>query len=652
MKPSLSFLIALSLIISVTGNAIEIEGDIWGIWTPENNPYLVVGEIRVPPESTLTIEPGVLVNFQGYYKFIVDAGATLTGIGTESDSIVFTTDDPSTGWHGIRFLQSNSSSQISYCRIEYGKATGELPDNCGGGIFCYGSGITISHNRIAMNSAEGDGGGVFSQWCSSLTISDNLIIENSAETGHGGGIFCERCDDLAVINNTISDNYAHRGGGMNCVRDSNVVVSDNIVSGNNTFNSGAGIRFQKVKDGLITQNLVFANWTLSLNGGNGAGIYTRKCERDVIVSRNIVRENVAAGRGGGFFCRNARTTLINNSTAGNSAAFGGGIACKEYGHPLLVNTILWSDSSEAGPEIYLLNENSGPCTLTVAYCDVDGGQSGVHVDPGCVLNRGEGNIGADPIFVGPYNQDFYLRWHSPCIDVGDPSLTDPDGTRSDMGALYFNQDVAGIIELYPRDTPIVIPPEGGDVVYDGWVFNFVGLPGRADIWTYALVPEIGRYGPITLYQNVRIPADSLGRSEITQHIPGDAPEGDYVFVAYVGEYRSSIIDSSCFYFSKSDSFTAAVGDCPVPVSGFTLSQNYPNPFNATTTIYYQVPAHSHVKLEVYNLLGQKVATLVDERQQVGYKSVNWDASEVSSGLYFYKLTAGDYIETRRMMLVK
>ena len=83
-----------------------------------------------------------------------------------------------------------------------------------------------------------------------------------------------------------------------------------------------------------------------------------------------------------------------------------------------------------------------------------------------------------------------------------------------------------------------------------------------------------------------------------------------------------------------------------------LGQNHPNPFNAKTVIRYQLPVASHVKLEVFNLLGEKVATLVEDRQQAGYRSAVWDASEVSSGLYFYKLTAGDFTESRRMMLVK
>ncbi|MFQ5869424.1 MAG: T9SS type A sorting domain-containing protein, partial [Candidatus Zixiibacteriota bacterium] len=262
-------------------------------------------------------------------------------------------------------------------------------------------------------------------------------------------------------------------------------------------------------------------------------------------------------------------------------------------------------------------------------------------------------IDVDPVFAGLEREDFHLRWRSPCIDAGVPDSLDPDGTRSDIGAFYFDQDVPGIVELYPHDTPIVIPRQGGELSFDGWVFSFSGRAGRADIWTYLFAPEIGRYGPLDLY-NVRIPADSLGLNEISRHVPEVAPEGDYVFVAYVGQYPSAITDSSYFYFTKAGEIVGVPGDWTednLPLD-YALFQNYPNPFNATTRINYQLPVNAHVKLEVCNLLGQKVATLVDSKQQRGYKSVVWDASEVSSGLYFYKLTAGDFTETRRMILVK
>jgi hypothetical protein len=87
-------------------------------------------------------------------------------------------------------------------------------------------------------------------------------------------------------------------------------------------------------------------------------------------------------------------------------------------------------------------------------------------------------------------------------------------------------------------------------------------------------------------------------------------------------------------------------------SDLALLRNHPNPFNAATTISYQLLTDSHVKLQLYNLLGDRIEVLVDERQEAGDKSVSWDASEVASGIYFYRLTAGDFTEARRMMLVR
>ena len=85
---------------------------------------------------------------------------------------------------------------------------------------------------------------------------------------------------------------------------------------------------------------------------------------------------------------------------------------------------------------------------------------------------------------------------------------------------------------------------------------------------------------------------------------------------------------------------------------FALGQNYPNPFNPSTIVRYQLPYQSHVVLRVYDLLGQDVATLVDGVQDPGYKSVSWDASGVSSGIYYYRLTAGTFTLTKRMIVVK
>ena len=85
---------------------------------------------------------------------------------------------------------------------------------------------------------------------------------------------------------------------------------------------------------------------------------------------------------------------------------------------------------------------------------------------------------------------------------------------------------------------------------------------------------------------------------------------------------------------------------------FTLEQNYPNPFNPSTEIKYQLPEAAHVSLSIYNMLGQEVAQLVDTRQVIGFYTVTWDAAKFASGPYIYKLEAGDFSETKQMVLIK
>jgi hypothetical protein len=90
---------------------------------------------------------------------------------------------------------------------------------------------------------------------------------------------------------------------------------------------------------------------------------------------------------------------------------------------------------------------------------------------------------------------------------------------------------------------------------------------------------------------------------------------------------------------------------------FSLSQNYPNPFNPITQINFEIPARSHVTLTVFNILGQEVATLVDEELASNRYVVDWDGrsdggNKVASGVYFYKLVADDFSETKKMLLLK
>lgn len=85
---------------------------------------------------------------------------------------------------------------------------------------------------------------------------------------------------------------------------------------------------------------------------------------------------------------------------------------------------------------------------------------------------------------------------------------------------------------------------------------------------------------------------------------------------------------------------------------FALFHNYPNPFNAKTTIRYDLPRESDVKIEIFNILGAKIATLVEESKPAGSHTVTWDTKEAPSGVYLYKIQAGEYAESKRCVLLK
>lgn len=268
----------------------------------------------------------------------------------------------------------------------------------GSAIFCdIDSKPQIRNCFISGNSAF-QGGGIYC-YGSSPVITDCTISGNFAGL-HGGGIYCY--DSLPVIDNCdISDNTAGVGGGGFICHSSSPKISNSLIRGNWGYDYGGGVS---------------SNYSAST------------------LTNCIIIDNSTYGSGGGVDIYNSSSKITNCTIVGNSALWEDGGGLFEYSsQATMTNCILWNNLAYGGgPEIALTLGSS----LTVSYSDVLNGQAEVHVESGCTLVWDDGNIDADPVFVG--GGDFHLTEDSPCIDTGTYGgvYDDIDGDVRPQGAGY------------------------------------------------------------------------------------------------------------------------------------------------------------------------------------------------------------------------
>ena len=352
----------------------------------------------------------------------------------------------------------------------YGKCQG------GGGIYCYGSSPTMKDCRIKKCTAELKGGGIYCSASSSPVFVGCTIRNNSSEKG--GGMYVSMSSP-SLTRCVISKNWATGvGGGIYCFM-SPTVIDRCTISGNRARISGGGIYWN------ASNSTVFGS-TISANraNSNGGGIHCLSASPDLT---NCVITDNRAGLGAGIYSAALSIPELTHCTFnGNKATDQGGAVYSNQSSPaIIINSILWGDSPV---ELYA----EGFASPHVTYSDIQGGYPG------------EGNINADPMFLG--KKDYRLQASSLCLDQGSNCapglpLTDKKGNAriingvADMGAFeltpYTLVATGKKLIRYPdrRSIPVIQNAVKGHLGYAGAKDGIVTFAGWAADAKNGQLPE-------------------------------------------------------------------------------------------------------------------------------------------------------------------
>ncbi len=248
------------------------------------------------------------------------------------------------------------------------------------------------------------------------------------------------------------------------------------------------------------------------------------------------------------------------------------------------------------------------------------------------------------IFMKTYNLQQIassLALNKPLISDGNLTLTTRPNTPSTSSVIAGTATLAGQAGVnYTVNNAQTDNVIAGDkiILKDGFKAS-AGSSFRAQVPTYTQVSSIVNGNTQNAIQQPNTPAifaDQL--TSLLSYYYGYNILGDGGGQTSGGEISKNSINTT--------------QQTPAIPKEYFLAQNYPNPFNPTTTFNYGLKEESFVTLKIYNILGQEVSTLVNEQQSAGYKSLQWNANNVPSGMYLYRLQSGTFVETKKMMLLK
>jgi len=226
--------------------------------------------------------------------------------------------------------------------------------------------------------------------------------------------------------------------------------------------------------------------------------------------------------------------------------------------------------------------------------------------------------------------------------------------------------------LTPINPPIVIPSGGGSFDYTVEIENIGSSAAAFDGWIEADLPTGTTFGPIILRENITLPVGGMVNRTLTQYVPGAAPAGTYTYRLNVGYHPDVVLAFDEFTLTKSG-MDGGLADSGWNLYGwedethpsiqsagtddYTLVECYPNPFNPSTTISFQLREAGFVKLEVFDINGRNVGARLPRpytgrRYPAGTHQITFDGSGLPSGIYVYRLTAGDFTASGKMVLMK
>ena len=525
-------------------------------------------------------------------------------------------DEPGAG------LFAEGAMPIQNCRLEE-----NISSVSGGGIFSGSEELVSISNVTFVDNSAVNGGGLY---CSgSADLKDLSFLGNSADS-LGGGLYCAGYE-LTIENLSCTSNTAMYGGGMAVVAEeadtSDIDLTSGVFIGNAVSGYGGGLYLRSGNGNFTATGIEFLQ--NSAERGGGVCVYqdwSISSELNPHFYNCMFHENSASVIGAGMYVWDDETWIVNTSFSKNSGP--NTLYLNEF---YLINSIVWGDDVPANSSI---EGYDGIVTYSLVQgCWIgDGGEPQWNEYYG---TDGGNNLDQDPFFADAEGGDLRLFVGSPAIDAGDSTvaglpaldiLGNPRilGETIDMGAYE-----GGVSAL---QMTITTEPEGFEIVVAGETFES----------PYIFASAIGA--------EVEISTVSPQRDKGT----------DYYFLAWSdGGDTTHVVtmpDTNATYTAIfTDDITGDEVE-PVPLVN-ALHQNHPNPFNPSTTISFSLKSRGHANLAVYDVAGRLVRVLIDGVMEAGPRDVTWDGRDnagrgVASGVYFYRLEAGEFIETRKMVLLR